>query len=293
MPADCTAARREFQDYVEDVIRSRHQTFGDALSRMLAMLSPPQPLGVIAARVLFAPSFDAWYEDLQSRTGGMGGGGDLTWPPDSTERVATQLEVIRRVDDGRLEFWRFCHQFLETSSRYDDMVHAFAQNVVRPFARDFLRLLQDQPEFCEPAAPLSRPSNHDFIDPERMAALRAAPPRPYDLRKLVRLCEELNICFSNECFFAVAMLTRAVIDYVPPVFGYRTFAEVVSNHPRGRSHKAALDHLQNAARAIADLHLHGSANQDIPFPNAAQVNFGPNLDLLLDATIKTLQQRTA
>src|SRR5262249_19419363 len=156
--------------------------------------------------------------------------------------------------------WNFCHTFLDTHGKYDDNVHAFAQHVVRPFARDFLRLLQHRPEMDTTAA-VQRPpvSGVDFIAPNRIAALAAIPPTPFDLRKLVRLCEELNICYRNECFFAVAILTRAVLDYVPPVFGYRNFVEVVNNYPWPRSQKDALSHLENSARKIADLHLHTSA----------------------------------
>jgi hypothetical protein len=48
------------------------------------------------------------------------------------------------------------------------------------------------------------------------------------------------------------MLTRAILDHVPPVFGVNTFAEVAINHG-GRSLKEAMSHLENGSRKIADL----------------------------------------
>jgi hypothetical protein len=34
-----------------------------------------------------------------------------------------------------------------------------------------------------------------------------------------RLSEEINVVYGEGCFFATAMLTRGVLDHVPPVFG--------------------------------------------------------------------------
>ena len=109
---------------------------------------------------------------------------------------------------------------------------------------------------------------------------------PYDLRKLVRLCEELNVCYDDECYFAVAMLTRAVLDHVPPVFGFHNFSEVVNNYKWGPSRRDAMDHLEKSARKIADVHLHTHASVAEVLPNQAQVNFGPSLDVLLGEVVK-------
>jgi hypothetical protein len=33
------------------------------------------------------------------------------------------------------------------------------------------------------------------------------------------MCEELNTVYREKCYFATAMLTRGVLDHVPPIFG--------------------------------------------------------------------------
>ena len=278
MTSDYRIALREFQDYVEDVRRARHLTFGDSLTRLLSVLDSTNPLGSVANRVLPNVNFDEWYKALMSQVSGMGGHGPLDWPSASDHRVALQLELLRQIASGPIDLFDFSRRFLGAGSRYDDMVSGFAEHVVRPFARDFLRLMHGQPEMQEShddnrqkaAGPLPV-----FVDPSRVAELQDRVSTVYDLRKLVRLCQELNICYQQECYFAVATLTRALLDHVPPLFGCRTFLEVVSNHPWGRSRKDAMVHLQNSARRIADIHLHTPAGLSGDFAKFSASEFRP------------------
>src|SRR5262249_18976893 len=62
-----------------------------------------------------------------------------------------------------------------------------------------------------------------FIHGNRIDQLRAANSNSFDLVKLIKLCEELNLCYANNWFFAVASLTRALLDHVPPIFECKTF----------------------------------------------------------------------
>jgi diguanylate cyclase (GGDEF)-like protein len=140
---------REFQDYAEDVQRSGFQTFVDALKRLLSVLDATTPMGSLAIRVLPQADFDAWYQAALTQTGGMGGRGSLSWPTTNADRVALQLELLRRVGDDRLDLWKFSHTFLTISGKYDDMVHELSSHVVHPFVRDLLRLLHTQPEMAE------------------------------------------------------------------------------------------------------------------------------------------------
>jgi hypothetical protein len=291
MTQDLRRALREFQDYSDDVQRSGFQTFDDALKRLLSVLDATTPMGSLASRVLPQPDFEAWHQTALAQTGGMGGGGSLSWPATNADRVALQLELLRRVADDRLNLWKFSHTFLTTSGKYDDMVHAFSGQVVRPFVRDLLRLLHAEPEMGESdeSAKPAQTGGSVFVNPGRIAELNARLGGPQDVRKLVRLCEELNICYTHECYFAVAMLTRSVLDHVPPFFGHRTFSEVVNNHSWGPSRRDAMDHLQNSARKIADVHLHTTASRDEILPNQAQVNFGPSLDVLLGELVRLLK----
>ena len=52
----------------------------------------------------------------------------------------------------------------------------------------------------------------------------------FDFQKLIRLCEELNSSYDQENMYASSMLTRAILDHVPPLFGYKSFIEVANNY---------------------------------------------------------------
>jgi hypothetical protein len=295
MTPELSRSLREFQDYVDDVQRAGFQTFEDALARLLNVLNDTTPVGRLALRVLPQVDFGIWHAESLSKTGGLAGRGPLNWPPANVDRVGLQLDLLRRILDGRVDLSQFCRTFLTTSTRYDDMVHALSQHVVRPFARDLLRILHNEPELQEeeqPVASVPRTQSVEMISPDRIEALKAASPSVHDLRKVIRLCEELNTCYRNECYFAVAMLTRALLDHVPPLFGFITFAEVSSNYAWGRSRRDAMEHLEKSARKIADVHLHSRASTAEVLPNRAQVGFGPALDVLLGELVVRLPGAT-
>jgi hypothetical protein len=126
-----------------------------------------------------------------------------------------------------------------------------------------------------------------LISESRLNELRALTPSQFDVRKLVRLCEEINVAFGQECYFATAMLTRGLLDHVPPMFGFKTFNEVANNYSGGgKSFKETMHHLENASRKVADAHLHMPIRKSETLPTAQQVNCGQQLDVLLSEIVR-------
>lgn len=126
----------------------------------------------------------------------------------------------------------------------------------------------------------------EFISAQRLGQLRNCAPVNLDFTKLIRLCEEANICASYECWYAVATLTRSILDHVPPVFGMAKFAEVVANYAGTKSFKEAMRHLDEASRKIADSHLHERMRSSEVLPTEQQVNCGQQLDVLLAEIVR-------
>ncbi len=133
------------------------------------------------------------------------------------------------------------------------------------------------------------PTGDHFVNAKRIEELKAVKTTAFDLGKLIRTCEELNICFERECYLAVTMLVRSVLDHVPPIFGYDSFAQVVSNYGGGKAFKDSMTHLQNSSRAIADRHLHQHIRGSESLPNETQVNFANDLDVLLGEIVRILK----
>jgi hypothetical protein len=129
-----------------------------------------------------------------------------------------------------------------------------------------------------------------FIADSRLAELRKLVSSQFDFKKLIRLCEEINTVYSEKCYFATAMLTRGLLDHVPPLFGYNTFNEVANNYGGGgKSFKDTIQHLENAARKVADAHLHMPIRKSETLPAAQQVNFASQLDMLLAEIVRITQ----
>jgi hypothetical protein len=124
-----------------------------------------------------------------------------------------------------------------------------------------------------------------LISDTRLDELRGLVSTEFDFKKLIRLCEELNTAYREECYFATAMLTRSLLDHVPPLFGKKNFDEVASNYG-GRSFKGTLQHLQNTSRNVADGHLHQQIRKSEALPTAQQVNCGQELDALLEEIVR-------
>jgi hypothetical protein len=127
-----------------------------------------------------------------------------------------------------------------------------------------------------------------FVDPSRLQELRAITSSKFDLRRLIALCEELNSASAANAVHAIAMLTRAIVDHVPPIFGAKTFAEVANNYPGAKSFRDSMQHLNNSARRIADAHLHVQIRPREVLPTRVQVDFSRDLDVLLSEIVRLL-----
>lgn len=235
IPSHYRAALREFQDYIDDARRANYQTFGDALARVLNVIDSDDGLGRLASDTLPVSDFDSWFADLSGNVGGMGGQGALTWPRDTKERVAIQLELLRRVNDSRIDLYDFCRTFLESSSRYDDMVHAFAEHVLRSFARDFVRLMHSELETAgdAPQKSLKDLRNRDSlsVDLAVLLANRSAGLLFIDLDNFKAVNDTLGHQAGDQCLEQVATLVCAAIAGKGTAYKYGgdEFAVVLPN----------------------------------------------------------------
>ena len=96
--------------------------------------------------------------------------------------------------------------------------------------------------------------NGVFIHFDTLEELRLIKTDDFDITKLVRMCEELNDSYNRGNLISSILLLRAILNHVPPIFGKKTFAQVVASS--GRSAKNILGKLEDDARPIADFHNH-------------------------------------
>lgn len=133
-----------------------------------------------------------------------------------------------------------------------------------------------------------RDPKDSFVNFSRISELKVLSSNDFDLSRLIKLLEELNIAYENECYMTSAMICRAILDHIPPIFSKKTFVEVANNYG-GKSFKGNAHHLQNSLRNIADNHLHQPIRKKEVLPNPHQINFSNDLDVILAEIIRLLK----
>lgn len=189
---------------------------------------------------------------------------------------------------GRYEHW----EKLGVDQVKADLEHTGGLRVVgggpevTQMAWEWLRMKQGQ-SMVPPAKRAGSRAGTSFIADIRIDELRRLSSADFDFQKLIRICEELNSSYENGNYYATAMLTRGLLDHVPPLFGHPTFAQLANNYGGGgRSFKEAMQHLDGATRKVSDGHLHMSIRKSETLPTPQQVYCAPQLDVLLSEIVR-------
>ena len=129
----------------------------------------------------------------------------------------------------------------------------------------------------------------DFIDIQVLIKLeKDYEESTFKIERLINLCKEINSCHKAGNFLAMTLLLRSLIDIIAPVFGCRTFTEVVNNYSMDRTHKSALARLDNSLRDFANGSIHIALDKAHPYPTASSVNYSSEVAVLLELTKERL-----
>lgn len=128
--------------------------------------------------------------------------------------------------------------------------------------------------------------SHDYINQARITGLENLESSDFDFLRLIQICKEINTNANNGNYFALGALIRMLLDHIPPIFGFKTFKEVSANYHSGKSLKASLKNLENSSRKISDGLLHQTIRHKETLPTLNQVNFSPDIDVLLAEIIR-------
>jgi hypothetical protein len=84
---------------------------------------------------------------------------------------------------------------------------------------------------------------------------------------------KLNDNYNRNNWYTCAILVRAIIDHVPPIFGFNSFPSLVNQIKISRSIKESLENLENSLRKKADTYLHKHIQKTEPTINETQILF--------------------
>jgi len=287
----------EAKERLSEVSNASHQNIDDALQRYNHALRSSDSLREILSDILPEVDFYSWYKSATATQGGMVGSARLSWPLDPSERMALQYELLQKLSVGIIDLTDFTYTFTYEKNSFDANNAAFVSRVLVPFHNDLIRAIEpylqtsagDTESEKQNEEPSVQSNSGIFIDPVRVAELKSISSDKYDLSRLIQYCMEIDTAFHNESFLAVAGMTRALIDHVPPIFNCRNFSEVANNYSGAKSFKDSMKHLNTSARAIGDSHLHVQIRSSEVLPTATQINFSNDLDVLLSEIVRVLK----
>jgi hypothetical protein len=300
VPRPLYEALEELRAARDDLQRSSYQTFDGIFARYAAQLKPGTALGDLLEGILPEVSFDPFWDAAKGTMGGMVGSGKLAFPPEKRARVAMQRALLLRMGDGNPDLHEVTYIFFHSGNSLEGGRREFVSQVIEPFHRDAAGLvnpyLQEEKESAlSRAMQRKTPSGEvrPFVDPDRIGRFRELDDSvSLDLRKLIRLSEELNLAYGNRAWLSVAFLTRTVLNHVAPALGYATFDQVAA-HASPKHYKLAAESLETFARKVADFHLHEPVSEQLALPTETQVNVMQQLDIVLSEVERALAKRAA
>jgi hypothetical protein len=131
--------------------------------------------------------------------------------------------------------------------------------------------------------------NSTYVSNNRIDELLTIKNNNYDLSKLIKLLNELNDAAEKVNVFTIAMILRAIIDHIPPIFNKNTFSEVLNNYSWTKSNRELMERLELSFRKIADSYLHTVIRKKEIIPSPKQVDFRAELDVLLCEIISIIK----
>jgi hypothetical protein len=137
----------------------------------------------------------------------------------------------------------------------------------------------------------SNKKRDEYVDMARIKELQDISNPKFDLSRLIKLCQELNIAHENECSLSISMILRTILNHVPPIFNCKNFDEVANNYSGSKkksAFKKLMKNLNITLKNIADIHLHQQIQRKEALPSFNQINFIQTIDILLSEIITIL-----
>jgi hypothetical protein len=291
-PTEISAALQELQTRWKNVYDARHQTWSGHFSGLMTFLSEnPYLADILEREEQDNPvNFNDWWDEFQATGGSFVGTKRYSIPTDSGTKAILFYNLLRAFEAGTVNLVQFCVDAYGLSS-YQEMTDTVNREIVSHVVEEMeKKLIELQDTTSEAVVQADEPPEIGrvaYVSPQRISELNALVSDEFDLARLVRLLEELNLCYGNSCFMSCAMLVRAITDHIPPIFAKSSFREVASSHG-GRSFKESMEYLDRGLRKIADSQLHSQIRHRESLPTAQQIHFSPMLDVLLGEIIVLL-----
>ncbi len=137
---------------------------------------------------------------------------------------------------------------------------------------------------------LIKESNLNYFSSERIQELKNIKNTEHDISKIIKILEEVNICYNHSCYLSISSLLRMLIDHIPPIFWYEKFNEVVASYKFSKSDKGNMNHLIWWLKNISDWNLHNKISKKEILPTQQTIEFRADFDVLIKNIILILSK---
>ncbi len=170
--------------------------------------------------------------------------------------------------------------------------HSYDEKKAISRVKYFMECEPTTEQFINTKASISNRNSMDFVFEERMAELKSITNVEFDLTKLIRLCEELNLAHKADLRYAKSALIRSICDHVPPIFGHNSFEQVASNYKaekNSQSFRGAIKRMYDFFKHVADGVMHSQIRKKESLPTKEQFDVSNELDYLLQEVCRILK----
>lgn|GEM_PF-1391932 len=135
--------------------------------------------------------------------------------------------------------------------------------LVDSFIPKTLRYTPQQENTAIESATINEPQKNNYIKEEIIQGFISKQDE-YNYKKLINLLNELNQNYRNGNAYTSSMVIRSILDHIPPLLGYYTFNEVVSNYTWGDTDQKYINSLLEFKNEGDDaLHRRISSDPDL------------------------------
>ena len=139
--AEVSDALEEYKASGEDLINSHHSNFANHFKRFVSLIDSNRVLSHIVSTKLKGVDFNEWYKAAESTSSGEAGTAFLDWPDDPLARLSMQYKLMKAIASGEVDVKSFYVSFLY-QGKFDDLMPDIIDQIIRPFTRDFQRLIE-------------------------------------------------------------------------------------------------------------------------------------------------------
>ncbi len=202
---------------VADLRVSDYRSFERHIGKLDWLLHAPG-LAELTEPLVAKVDVDAWVAEGRARMSGMMGSGRLKWPVDQQEEFGLVIALVGKFVESENFALSFADDFYSTSTKFTDQLHALANELLTPFARDFRIYVEAKLSPVRSPAPVFNPQNRRvFVVHGHDVAARETVARyltQLDLTPVI-LHEQANrgltvaekIALYGDVGFAVVLLT--------------------------------------------------------------------------------------